>query len=160
MRSLRNKRGAVIIYVALFLFVLGILFIALGMDVGWMVYVRSQGQAAVDAAAVSGAGALPSYNNGSGDPTQVNAIVTSLNSQNTVMNQGAGIGSGDIEYCNGDPQSSFTCSGTTTPANGVRVTKTYSTPLFFGLLNGGSPANITVTATAWLGMDRVGTVYT
>ena len=78
-----------IVYVTLFLFVLGMFFIALGIDVGWMVYVRSQGQAAVDSAAISGAAAIPAYN--SGDPGQVYGIVGSLNSQNTVMNLDAAI---------------------------------------------------------------------
>jgi len=91
----------VIVYVTLFLFVLGILFIALGIDVGWMAYVRSQGQAAVDSAAISGAAAIPAYN--SGDPSVVYSIVGSLNSQNTVMNQDAAIANTDVEFCTGDP---------------------------------------------------------
>ena len=150
MRLVKNSRGAALIYVTLFLLVLGLLFIALSMDVGWMVYVRSQGQAAVDSAAISGAGAIPAYNNG--NPSRVTGIVASLNSQNTVMNQNAAIGGTDIEYCTGDPEASYTCTPTTLPAAGVRVTKTYPTPLFFSrILNGGNPVNITVSATAWLG---------
>jgi hypothetical protein len=150
MGCLINNRGAVLVYVTLFLFVLGILFIALGIDVGWMVYVRSQGQAAVDSAAISGAAAIPAYN--SGDPSVVYSIVGSLNSQNTVMNQDAAIANTDVEFCTGDPDTSFTCTAATTPAVGVRVTKTYSTPLFFGkILNEGNPTDITVSAIAWLG---------
>jgi len=140
----------VTVYITLFLLLLGLLFVALGMDVGWMVYVRSQGQAAVDAAAISGAAAIPAYN--SGNPCRVTGIVASLNSQNKVMNQDAAIGGTDINYCTGDPESSYTCTPTTLPADGLRVTKTYPTPLFFsGILNGGNPVNITVSATAWLG---------
>ncbi len=145
-----NRRGAVTVYITLFLLLLGLLFVALGMDVGWMVYVKSQGQAAVDAAAISGAAAIPAYN--SGNPCRVTGIVASLNSQNTVLNQDAAIGGVNIDYCTGDPQSSYTCSPTTLPAEGLRVTKTYPTPLFFGgILNGGNSVNITVSATAWLG---------
>ncbi len=150
MGCLKNSRGAVMIYAILFLFVLGLFFIALAIDVGWMAYVRSQGQAAVDSAAISGAAAIPAYN--SGDPSQVYGIVGSLNSQNTVMNQDAAIANTDVEFCTGDPEASFTCTAATAPAVGVRVTKTYSTPLFFGkILNGGNPTDITVSAIAWLG---------
>jgi len=41
------------IYVTLFLLVLGVFFITLGVVVGWMAYVRGQGQAAADSAAIS-----------------------------------------------------------------------------------------------------------
>ncbi len=41
------------IYVTLSLLVVGAFFIALGVVVGWMAYVRGQGQAAEDSAAIS-----------------------------------------------------------------------------------------------------------
>ena len=153
MRTLRNNRGAVLIYVTLFLLLLGLLFIALGTDVGWMAYVRTQGQAAVDAAALRGAAAIPNYNS-TGSTTQVYNMASGLNSNNTVMNQAAGVVGADIEFCTGNPDGVSTCSASTfpTPADGVRVTRTYSTPLFFSrILNGGNNANITVSSIAWLG---------
>ncbi|MGH7770703.1 MAG: pilus assembly protein TadG-related protein, partial [Candidatus Binatia bacterium] len=140
-------------YVTLFLLLLGLLFIAVATDVGWMAYVRTQGQAATDAAALRAAAAIVNYNS-TGSTTQVYNMAAGLNSNNTVMNQAAGVVGADIEFCTGDPNGVPTCSPGTfpIPARGVRVTRTYSTPLFFSqLLNGGSNANITVSSTAWLG---------
>jgi hypothetical protein len=152
MKALRNARGAVLIYVTLFLVLLGLLFIALGTDAGWLAYVRTQGQAAMDAAALRGVAAIPNYNTTS-DTTQVYNMAMGLNPNNTVMNQSAGVAGADIEFCTGSPDTP-TCSAGTfpTPAQGVRVTRTYATPFFFGgLLNGGTSANITVSSIAWLG---------
>ncbi|MGI0013755.1 MAG: pilus assembly protein TadG-related protein [Nitrososphaera sp.] len=153
MRILRDKRGAVLIYVTLFLLLLGLLFIALGTDVGWMAYVRTQGQAATDAAALRAAAAIPNYNT-SGSTTLAYNMASGLNSNNTVMNQAAGVAGADVQFCTGDPNGTPNCSAATfpTPALGVSVTKTYSTPLFFSrILNGGNNANITVSSIAWLG---------
>ena len=152
MRILRSNRGAVLIYVTLFLLLLGLLFIAVATDVGWMAYVRTQGQAATDAAALRGAAAIRNYNS-TGSTTQVYNMATGLNSNNTVMNQTAGVTGANIEFCTGNPNGVPTCSPGTfpTPAAGVKVTRTYSTPLFFSqLLNGGNNADIAVSSIAWL----------
>lgn len=152
-KTLKNNRGVAVIYITLFLMVLGILFVALGIDVGWFAYVRTQGQAATDAAALRAAAAIPNYNT-AGDTTKVYSMVTALNSDNTVMNEGAMLTGTDVEFCFGDPNGNPTCQPATFPtaAGGVKVTKTYSAPYFFGrLLNGGSNTDITVSSTAWLG---------
>lgn len=151
MKLVKDRSGTAIIYVTLFLMVLGLLFLALGIDVGWLVFVRSQGQSAVDAAALRGAAALPNYNH-TNDATKVNTMVRGINADNRVMNQGAGLEDTHIEFCTGTPEGPD-CPSLTTPATGVRVTNTYTAPLFFaGILNeGNNSANITVSATAWLG---------
>ena len=151
MKILKNNRGIAIIYVTLFLMVLGILFFALGIDIGWMVYVKSQGQSATDASALAGSAAIPNANS-SGNQTKVNELASLFNTDNTVMNQAAGIAASDVQLCDGDPNSP-TCPATDiTKAGGVKVTKTYNTPLFFTrFLNGASSTNITVSSTAWLG---------
>jgi Flp pilus assembly protein TadG len=150
-KLVKDRSGTAIIYVTLFLMVLGLLFLALGIDVGWLVFVRSQGQSAVDAAALRGAAALPNYNH-TNDATKVNTMVRGINADNRVMNQGAGLEDTHIEFCTGTPEGPD-CPSLTTPATGVRVTNTYTAPLFFaGILNeGNNSANITVSATAWLG---------
>ena len=51
MNILKNNRGVTLVFIALFLFLL-LAFIGLAVDVGWTTYVRSQGQARVDAAAL------------------------------------------------------------------------------------------------------------
>ena len=61
MNIIRNNRGATLIFVALSLF-LFLLFLGVATDTGWTVYVRSQGQARVDAAALAAARALVEQN--------------------------------------------------------------------------------------------------
>jgi Flp pilus assembly protein TadG len=58
MSSMRNDRGSVLVFITLMIVVLMIL-VGMGLDTGGMVYTRSTGQAAVDAAALSAITALP-----------------------------------------------------------------------------------------------------
>jgi hypothetical protein len=75
-----------------------------------------------------------------------------FNTDNTVMNQAAGIATSDVQLCDGDANSPNCPATDITKAGGVKVTKTYNTPLFFTrFLNGASSTNITVSSTAWLG---------
>lgn len=150
MKPTKNSHGIAIIYVTLFLMVLGLLFVALGIDVGWLALVRTQGQAAVDAAALRGAAAIRNYN-ATTDPTMVHSMVSGLNADNTVMNQSAGLTGANVEFCTGDPDNP-TCPSATIPARGIRVTKPYTAPLYFGkLFKNGTTTDITVSAIAWLG---------
>jgi hypothetical protein len=57
MNILNNERGVVLAFVAMGL-VLFMLLLGVALDTGWTVYVRSQGQARVDAAALAGASGL------------------------------------------------------------------------------------------------------
>jgi hypothetical protein len=162
MKSLKNNHGVAIIYVTLFLIVIGLYFLALGIDIGWMAYVRTQGQAAVDASALSAAAALPNYNSGG---TKLADMVSAYSdsskpaTMNMVMTGSSNISVADVQYCSGDPTgplddpvNGYTCTANMKPADGVKVTKPYSTPLFFSrILNGGNNADITVSSTAWLG---------
>src|SRR5713226_2742293 len=150
MKVSHNEHGVAIIYVTLFLMVLGILFFALGVDVGWMAYIRSQGQAAVDAAALSGAAGIPNYNT-TADPSKISSLVAAPN--NTVLGQTLSF-STNGQICGGDsnnPQCPWT--GAASQAAGVRVTKSYATPLFFSRILDPSTANtnISVSSIAWLG---------
>src|SRR6266446_7223686 len=60
METLKNERGSVLLYVAGSLIVMA-LFVGLAIDGGWTTYVRNQGQDAVEAAALSAASAIPTY---------------------------------------------------------------------------------------------------
>ena len=61
MKVFKNQeRGTVLLYVAGSLIVM-MLFVGLAIDGGWTTYVRNQGQAAVDAAALSAVSAVPNY---------------------------------------------------------------------------------------------------
>jgi hypothetical protein len=113
----------------------------------------------VDAAALSGAAAIPNYNT-STDPNTVYSMVSGLNASNTVMHldgsntvmiQSAELSGSNVEFCTGLPDSP-TCTSATIPADGVRVTKPYTAPLYFGkLFKNGDTADLTVSAIAWLG---------
>src|SRR5713226_4621208 len=121
MKVSHNEHGVAIIYVTLFLMILGILFFALGVDVGWMAYIRSQGQAAVDAAALSGAAGIPHYNNTTPpDNSKISSLVAAPN--NTVLGQTLSF-STNGEICGCDPNNP-TCpwTGAASQAAGVSVT--------------------------------------
>jgi Flp pilus assembly protein TadG len=59
MQAVRNERGYVLIFVTLMITLL-LIMVGMGLDTGHLSYVRSQGQPAVDAAALSAAAAIPS----------------------------------------------------------------------------------------------------
>src|SRR5437867_5596472 len=94
---LHSNRGHVVIFVTLFL-ILMVLFIGLSIDVGWMAYVRNQGQAAVDAGALSAAAGLSPYN-AKLDHNIAYVWMTAINSANTVMLQPATLSSDVLEFC-------------------------------------------------------------
>jgi Flp pilus assembly protein TadG len=63
MQHVKTERGSVIVFVTLMIVLLMIM-VGLGLDTGQLTYVRNQGQAAVDAAALAAVSALPSRNDG------------------------------------------------------------------------------------------------
>ena len=65
MQSVKNERGSVLIFATLII-VLLLIMVGMGLDTGHLAYVRSQGQPAVDSAALAAASAIPS-----GDMTKV-----------------------------------------------------------------------------------------
>src|SRR5262250_2948411 len=76
MHVVNNNRGTVLIFVTL-LIVLLLVMVGMGLDTGHLVYVRSQGQAAVDAAALAAASAIPT-----GSDTEVNDRAAAFDSKN------------------------------------------------------------------------------
>jgi Flp pilus assembly protein TadG len=75
MQSINNERGNVLIFATLII-VLLLVMVGMGLDTGHLAYVRSQGQPAVDAAALAAAAAIPSNN------------VTTVTDQATKFNPG------------------------------------------------------------------------
>jgi Flp pilus assembly protein TadG len=65
MQSVKNERGSVLIFATLIIALL-LIMVGMGLDTGHLAYVRSQGQPAVDSAALAAASAIPS-----GDMTKV-----------------------------------------------------------------------------------------
>jgi len=58
MQRSKNERGSVLVFVTLMMVLLFVM-VGLGLDTGHLAYVRSQGQPAVDAAALAAVNALP-----------------------------------------------------------------------------------------------------
>jgi len=113
-----DERGAVLVFVTL-LIVLLLIMVGLGLDTGHLVYIRAQGQAAVDAAALSAASAIPT-----GSIDQVNARVAAFNSKNDyVGSRNNPIKPEDVTLVRYSPEDgNITTSGVTVAnANGVRV---------------------------------------
>lgn len=61
MRPVKNEQGYVVVFVTLMI-VLLLIMVGMGLDTGHLAYIRSQGQPAVDSAALAAASAIPSGN--------------------------------------------------------------------------------------------------
>jgi Flp pilus assembly protein TadG len=118
MHATDNERGTVLIFVTLSI-VLLLIMVGMGLDTGHLVYVRAQGQAAVDAAALSAASAIPT-----GNGTEVNSRAAAFNSKNNYAGSSQNLITGsNVNYVQYSPtDGSITTSGVTIAnANGVRV---------------------------------------
>jgi Flp pilus assembly protein TadG len=175
MKSIKNERGSVLVFVTLMIVLLMIM-VGMGLDTGHLGYIRSQGQPAVDAAALAAASAIPT-----GLPSKVNERVGELNydsgsnagGNNYLSSPNNLIGSANVTLINYDEsrnppiQTASGTSGTSTgDANGVRVALESSnpyggtpntpmkSPLFLAPLfrlfgqNVNTPQNVSVSAVA------------
>ena len=118
MQAVNNQRGTVLIFVTLSI-VLLLIMVGMGLDTGHLVYVRAQGQAAVDAAALAAASAIPT-----GSTTQVNDRAAAFNSKNNYADSSNNwISDKNITYVQySPPDGSINTSGVSIAnANGVRV---------------------------------------
>jgi Flp pilus assembly protein TadG len=124
MNAVKNERGSVIIFITLMVVLLLIL-IGMGLDSGQLAYVRSQGQPAVDAAALAAASAIPTN-----DPDVVISRATKFNSANSYLDSTINqIGAANVTLIHYDPSqnpdisaATGVVSGASTgTANGVRV---------------------------------------
>src|SRR6266508_3726477 len=125
MTSAKNERGAVLVFVTLMIVLLMIM-VGMGLDTGHLAYIRSQGQPAVDAAALAAASAIHT-----GETAQVENRAKAFNSTNNYLNSPNNlIDSANITYVNYDAATNtFTSQGTTLAgANGVRVALETSNP--------------------------------
>jgi hypothetical protein len=100
--------------------VLLLIIVGMGLDTGHLVNIRSQGQAAVDAAAIAAASAIPT-----GSTTQVNDRVAAFNSKNTYVDSPNNLlKDANITYVQYSPTDGKITTGpsvTLANANGVRV---------------------------------------
>lgn len=132
MKLLKNNRGSVLIFITVMIVLLMIM-VGIGLDTGWLTFVRSQGQRAVDAAALAGASALPTL-----DVTQVNSRVAAFNSKNDYVGSGTNtLGPSNVTLVNyNSATGTITAVSDITAANGVRVALETSNPI-----SGASPNN-------------------
>jgi Flp pilus assembly protein TadG len=80
MKAANNERGTILVFVTLMI-VLLLIMVGMGLDTGHLVYIRSQAQPAVDAAALAAASAVPT-----GNPAEVNNRVAAFNTSNSYLN--------------------------------------------------------------------------
>lgn len=121
---MNNEKGSVVVFITLMV-VLLLIMIGMGLDSGQLSYVRSQGQPAVDAAALAAVSAIPTNN-----PDVVTDRATKFNGRNTYLDSTKNqIGSSNVTLIRYDPSGSpeiaaatGVVSGISTGnANGVRV---------------------------------------
>jgi Flp pilus assembly protein TadG len=117
MKSHNSERGSVIVFITLMI-VLLLIMVGLGLDTGQLTYSRSQGQAAVDAAALAAVSGLPT-----GSSSQVDQRVAAFNSNNDYVNKASNlIGGANITYVQYDATTgAINNLPGITNANGVRV---------------------------------------
>lgn len=154
---MRNDRGSVLVFITLMIVVLMIL-VGMGLDTGEMVYSRSTGQAAVDAAALSAITALPAAraaNDASLVVNRANAFVSKNDYTGSSKNQ---IGAANVSYVQYDfGSNTITNYGAAlSVANGVRVAledaQTMKTPAFLtpflNLFGASAPGSNNVSVSA------------
>ena len=118
MHVVNNQRGSVLIFVTLSI-VLLLVMVGMGLDTGHLVYVRAQGQAAVDAAALAAASAIPT-----GSAKEVNDRAAAFNSKNNYVDSSNNlITATNVTYVQYSPTNgTINTSGVSIAnANGVRV---------------------------------------
>ena len=127
MQRSNNERGSVLVFVTLMMVLLFVM-VGLGLDTGHLGYIRSQGQPAVDAAALAAVNALPTFS------------ITEVNKRAGVLNYNSGSNAGGnnylsspnnligannvtlIHYDSSDPNNPIiTKAASIAGANGVRV---------------------------------------
>jgi Flp pilus assembly protein TadG len=132
MQSVNNERGYALVFMTLMIVLLMIM-VGIGLDTGHLAYVRSQGQPAVDAAALAAASAIPSgqwttvtdraakFNAGGTNPGTGNNYLNSPGNQISQKNVTL------VKYDNATGE--FTTSGVNiNNANGARVALENSNP--------------------------------
>ncbi|MGB7947391.1 MAG: pilus assembly protein TadG-related protein [Candidatus Binatia bacterium] len=118
MNIINNERGTVLVFITLSI-VLLLVMVGMGLDTGHLVYVRAQGQAAVDAAALAAASAIPT-----GSTTQASDRAAAFNSKNNYADSSNNlITAANLTYVQYSPTDGTinTAGVTIANANGVRV---------------------------------------
>ncbi|MEX0804214.1 MAG: pilus assembly protein TadG-related protein [Candidatus Binatia bacterium] len=132
MKNLRNDSGSVFVFATLMV-VLLLVMVGMGLDTGWLTHGRSQGQRAVDAAALAGAAGLAK-----GDTAAIEKNIEALNATNDYVSAGGNPIDGSITGNNVMLVQYNPITGEITPepnpdnANGVRVALENTKPPAYG----------------------------
>lgn len=152
-RRQRSREGAVAVIVTLLLVVI-CAFVSLSFDVGNLYRVRTESQAAVDAAALAGASGLDGTNAGM---TEARARATDFGNRHYSYTSSVALGAGDIELGHWDHDAeTFTSSTVPAAVNAVRATylvPSVSTPFAAVLGNYNTPVlaqSIAVGGGPWM----------
>ena len=122
MKTLKSQQGSVFVFVTL-LIVLLLAMVGMGLDTGWITYLRSQSQPAVDAAALAGTSGLVE------GTTEVENRVAAYNSTNVYLHSDNNvIGADNITYIRYDEPTQTLTKVDPASANGVRVALEDSNP--------------------------------
>ncbi len=121
MSNTNNEKGGVLVFMTLMI-VLLLVMVGMGLDTGYLTYTRSQGQAAVDAAALSAVSGLPA---GAGAVESRVSLFNSTNNYTGSVANSNTISKANITYVQyndkNDKTGAITTLGSITGANGVRV---------------------------------------
>jgi Flp pilus assembly protein TadG len=138
MKRFKNDSGSVLVFITLMITLLMVM-VGMGLDTGWLTYGRSQGQRAVDAAALAGAAGLAK-----GDTAAIKKNIEGLN--NDYIKVGTNAINGTVDGSNVMLVKYDKATGNIVPepnidlANGVRVALEKTKPAAYG--GGSSGTNI------------------
>ena len=142
MQRLDNERGAILVFVTLMI-VLLLVMVGMGLDSGQLGFVRSQGQRAVDAAALAGASAVPTGS----DPEVYNRVIA-FNAKNDYVASSVAanqLKNEDVTFIQYDETTrTITKVGSALEANGVRVALEPSNP-YGGPVGGAMTSSLFLT---------------
>src|SRR5882672_9122599 len=164
MNPLKNNRGVTLVFIALFMFLL-LAFLGLAVDVGWTTYVRSQGQARVDAAALAAASQLSKSTVAATRQSNAQTIANTFAGYNMVVDTSTSPTNvvTPMQYNYATKTLTTAADWTTANCNAVKVSNAVPTPLFFsgirnffGATETGS-MTVNVNATGYLGCPGVAT---
>lgn len=151
MHSIHNENGSVIVFVTLMIILL-LIMVGIGLDTGQLTATRSQGQAAVDAAALAAVSGLPIGS------SQVDQRVAAFNESNDYVKKSSNpIDSGNITYVQYDEMTDAIINlPNIINANGVRVAleagRAITTPVFLtplmNLFGQSAPSTVDVNVSA------------
>jgi len=139
MKTFKNDSGSVLVFITLMITLLMVM-VGMGLDTGWLTYGRSQGQRAVDAAALAGAAGV-----GKGDTAAIKKNIEALN--NDYIKEGANPINGTVGGNNVMLVKYDKATGNIVPepdinqANGVRVALEKTKPAAYGGGSSGTSIN-------------------